>query len=104
DYCGYQSQVTLKARTGREYYIRISGYDNEQGNYILFVDRLDHITADFNDSGYVDLLDFAIFSATWLAVPGDTHWNGDCNLYGDSVIDIPDLAILAENWLAGTAP
>jgi hypothetical protein len=49
----------------------------------------------------VDIDDFAILSAAWMALEGEANWNGDCDLYADGVIDTADLDIFVTNWLAG---
>ncbi|MHC4551170.1 MAG: aspartyl protease family protein [Planctomycetota bacterium] len=53
--------------------------------------------------GQVDMLDFSVFSAAWLAEDSDGNWNADADLEpaGDSegVINLQDLTVLAENWL-----
>jgi len=60
-------------------------------------------TGDLDLSGSVDLLDFAIFATQWWRSPtfpsADIAPDG-----GDHIVDFRDLAELADDWLAGTAP
>jgi hypothetical protein len=57
--------------------------------------------------GKVDLLDYSVFSQTWMATDTDGNWNADADFVptGDSenIIDIEDLAVFAENWLSGVS-
>ena len=56
---------------------------------------------DFVDPVGVDFIDFAVLAAAWLSGEGDGNWNETCNLAEpDDVIDMADLAICVENWLA----
>lgn len=63
------------------------------------------IVGDFNASGAVDFYDFALLAQRWFSVSGGTSWNADYDLdnsgISEGVIDIADLAIFCENWLAG---
>lgn len=63
------------------------------------------IAGDFDDSGSIDLADFARLAASWTSMAGESDWDDVCNLdnTGDSedVIDIADLSILLQNWLSG---
>ncbi|MCK5269525.1 MAG: hypothetical protein KAJ46_02020 [Sedimentisphaerales bacterium] len=58
---------------------------------------------DLDDSGRVDLLDFAIISSQWLADKCDApaNWcdNADINMSGR--VNMADLIIMVENWLGG---
>lgn len=57
--------------------------------------------------GKVNLIDFAVFSDSWQADDSSANWNADADLApgGDSagVINLQDLTVLAENWLAGVS-
>ena len=71
DYCleNPGSRVFLNVVKGKTHYIRVSGYNNETGDYRIVVKRGapgDPITSDLNGDGKVDWSDFAIFSAEWL--------------------------------------
>jgi predicted outer membrane repeat protein len=58
---------------------------------------------DFAGGCDVNLADFAVMAAAWLASDSDTEWNPHCNLYdADLVIDVFDLRIFAAHWLEGT--
>jgi predicted outer membrane repeat protein len=54
----------------------------------------------------VDFADYAIITEAWLTKPGDALWNPNCDISDppDDYIDWRDVAILCENWLAGTEP
>lgn len=56
---------------------------------------------DLNNDSHVNLYDFAIMSATWQASNGDGNYNSVCELSGDTIIDVADLAELTGMWLAG---
>ena len=57
---------------------------------------------DFDDQCDVDFADFAIFALAWLTEPGNAQWNPTCDIGTpkDSAIDMLDLKVFAENWLA----
>ena len=59
--------------------------------------------ADLDGDGDVDSEDFAIFTLAWLTEPGDDNWNPDCDISipADNSVDMLDLAVLVEQWLAG---
>jgi len=56
--------------------------------------------ADFDNSGRVDMTDYAILAAAWSAGPDDANWNPACDLFVDELIDERDLAALCDRWLA----
>lgn len=71
DYCleNAGSKVALDAVKGKTYYIRVSGFNDQTGDYRIVVKRgavTDPIKSDLNGSGKVDWLDFAIFASEWL--------------------------------------
>ena len=55
--------------------------------------------------GKVDLVDYSVFSQTWMATDADGNWNADADFVptgpSENVIDLEDLSVFAENWLAG---
>ncbi|MHC5157001.1 MAG: aspartyl protease family protein, partial [Planctomycetota bacterium] len=57
--------------------------------------------------GKVDLVDFSVFSRTWMAANTDGNWNPDADFVpsgsSEGIIDLEDLSVLAQNWLAGTS-
>ena len=57
--------------------------------------------------GKVDLIDFSVFSQTWMATHTDGNWNADADFVptdsSENIIDLEDLQVLAENWLTGTS-
>jgi beta propeller repeat protein len=70
DYCGYQSQVTLKAKAGKQYVIRVAGYDGDSGNYVLTIsgppECVNRPSADLNGDCKVDFIDIAVICSQWL--------------------------------------
>ena len=55
------------------------------------------IVGDVNDSGCVDLADYARLSAAWLSEPGDGNWDAACDISTPfDLIDIYDLTTLVE--------
>lgn len=50
--------------------------------------------------GRVDMLDLAEFGRRWLGESGQTGWNPAADFSGNGTIDLADLTILAEQWLA----
>lgn len=57
---------------------------------------------DFDYDCDIDFHDFAILALPWLTDPGDDLWNPICDiaLPKDSTINMLDLQLLAQNWLA----
>ena len=57
---------------------------------------------DFEPNGKVDLVDISILSAAWQSSLGDGNYNSLCDIAtpADDTVDILDLRVLAENWLA----
>ena len=63
------------------------------------------VRGDFEgDDCDVDFADYAIFTEAWLTEPGDAQWNPNCDISipADKFIDWNDLAVMVNNWLAGT--
>ena len=59
--------------------------------------------ANLDGEGGIDMKDFAVLAAAWQSSKGDANWNPVCNLAApDDVIDLADLAVFFDNWLAGT--
>lgn len=58
---------------------------------------------DLNHDSAVDLADFAVLTSAWLSHPGDDNWNPYCDISApaDNFIDVQDLAVLVQDWLAG---
>jgi len=69
------------------------------GYPMLFWQR--DIPGDFTAGYGVTLIDFAIFSQSWLTSSGQPGYNEDCDLVDDDTINLADLAIFAENFLQG---
>jgi TolB protein len=71
DYCLAHagSKVALDVVKGKSYHIRVSGFNDETGDYRIVVERgaaTEPIRSDLNGDEKVDMLDFAIFSSEWL--------------------------------------
>ena len=51
----------------------------------------------------MDFADFAVFALAWLSSSGQTGWNQDCDVSDpkDNVINLLDLEVFVNNWLAG---
>jgi hypothetical protein len=64
---------------------------------------LEAIVGDLYDDGQVDFRDFAVLASAWLSRQGDDNWTPACDISqpGDNVINEMDLAVFADNWLAG---
>jgi beta-galactosidase len=58
-------------------------------------------TPDFNGSGIVDFQDFLDMAYAWISSEGQAHFNEKCDLDLDMDVNINDLVIFAQNWLAG---
>ncbi len=60
-------------------------------------------TADFNESGSVDYVDLFILVQSWLSRLGDENWDGRCDISepADGIINLPDYAVFACQWLEG---
>jgi len=58
---------------------------------------------DFLCPDGVNFIDFAVLGSAWLSDPNDGNWNPACNISdpNDDIINVPDLAVFTENWLAG---
>lgn len=59
---------------------------------------------DFNGDHTTDFADFAILASFWLQTcrpgPGRGRWCDGVDFHRDGIVDIYDLAELAENWLS----
>ena len=61
---------------------------------------------DFDCQCDVDFQDFATFALAWLTEEGQTNYKPICDisLPADRKIDMLDLEVFVQNWLAGTGP
>jgi beta propeller repeat protein len=71
DYCleNTDSKITMNVVKGKKYYIRVSGFDKQTGEYTILLTRGANtapIASDLNHNGKVDFEDFAIFASEWL--------------------------------------
>ncbi len=56
--------------------------------------------ADFNDSGNVDFIDYAMLAGAWQTTPNDVNdYNDIFDLQDNNSIDFDDLALFCEDWL-----
>lgn len=70
----------------------------------IFFENLGYIIpADFNDDGFVDVLDLATITAAWTATDLDPFFCSRCDIHlpPDGVIDLADIAEFAAYWLVG---
>jgi hypothetical protein len=73
----------------------------------LFIPELSAVVTpwpgDFEPDGDVDLDDFAVLAAAWLAEDGQGWYNRACDIGvgPDGSIDVLDLLAFADSWLAG---
>ncbi|MCE5186296.1 MAG: retroviral-like aspartic protease family protein [Planctomycetaceae bacterium] len=51
----------------------------------------------------VDLQDFSVFSSAWMSSTSSPNWNADADLAAplDGTVNLPDMLVLADNWLMG---
>lgn len=77
--------------------------DNGHDSGSAYIFDLAIAPGDFDLDGDVDFADFAIFLLAWLTEPGDAEWNPECEIGipADNSINMLDLAVFTEHWLAG---
>jgi hypothetical protein len=68
DYFGGKTMVILKAGAGKQYYLRVAGYDGQAGNFTLTIEKgaIQMIQGDLNYDGKVDLIDLSLMAQNWL--------------------------------------
>jgi hypothetical protein len=68
DFFGGKSAVILKAKSGKRYYIRVSGDDGSTGNFTISVQQgaVQAIQGDLNYDGKVNLIDFSAMAQNWM--------------------------------------
>jgi hypothetical protein len=97
DYCDLQSQVALDLPARHTYLIRIAGYDEETGDYTLFVKTTPiSSAADLNMDGKVNLEDLAILYVYWQMSEPSVDI---APVVGDGIINVLDATELANRWL-----
>jgi len=69
------------------------------GRVDMGADEVGPKQADFTRDGRIDIQDFAVFSRSWDTTPSQANWYVLCDLFEDDIIDINDLAALADDWL-----
>jgi hypothetical protein len=79
------------------------GTPNTAGFDLDAIAVLNMRTADFNQSGNVDYVDLSILVQSWLSRPGDENWDVRCDISepADGIINLPDYAVFARQWLEG---
>jgi hypothetical protein len=77
----------------------IDGQNRVMGNRIdMGADEVGDILGDINNSGTVNIGDFAHISRSWSTTVDQEGWDESCDINGDGRIDILDYFWLAENW------
>lgn len=89
---GLRSRITIPARAGRNYTIRIGGYNAATGSGTL---NITCCPADFDANGIVEVQDIFTFLTAWFA--GDPRGNYD-NANGN---DVPDIFNFLTAWFTG---
>ena len=64
---------------------------------VLF-ESLDHLPADVNRDGIVNMKDMAIVAAAFGSKPGDSNWNPNADINNDGVVNMKDMAIVAGSF------
>jgi hypothetical protein len=57
------------------------------------------LTADLDEDGIVNLVDFAVFAGQWLQAPGLPSADIAPMLAGDGIVDFNDLFLMDMEWL-----
>ena len=55
--------------------------------------------ADWTFDGVVNMEEYAIFSASWLAEDTDDEFNPLCDLNDDDIVDVNDFIVFCDDWL-----
>lgn len=80
----------------------IEGLDINSVKYVRVIDVVGCIqSADFNNDGLVNFVDYSRLAAAYLSKTGDARWDKRCDIaapYG--VIDMADVAEFMSQWLA----
>ncbi len=78
-------------------------YDNTDpdGDYAVSITRCTCPAGDINSDCFVNLSDFCILACQWQEIPGEVSADIYPQPEGDGFVDMLDLSVLAENWLAG---
>jgi hypothetical protein len=97
-YTSFVSRLLVDLNANQTYYVRVAGYNNGSGNYVLTAT----MAADVNNNTIVGPGDLGLLSADWLAYKrGDTDIAPQTSDYtwGDGYVDLQDFCALAEGWL-----
>ena len=77
----------------------VDGNDDGIERVDIGADGLYDSQADFDDSNYVNFIDFAMFAPSWATKSGDPDYNDLYDLEDDDVIDYKDLSLFCDDWL-----
>lgn len=58
-------------------------------------------TCDIAEGDGVDMSDFAILVKNWLTTDSDIGWDAAADFDLNGQVDVADLVLFSENWLAG---
>jgi len=94
-----QADVKIRWRYYNTKYEYFWGIDDVE---IIAVSLPQPIPGDFEPDCDVDFFDFSVFARAWETQEGDAGWNRACDISNppDDYIDLNDLLILCNNWLA----
>jgi hypothetical protein len=56
-------------------------------------------SADIDEDGFVNFIDYTTFASAWQADSGDGNYDENCDLEDNNSIDFNDLALFCEDWL-----
>jgi hypothetical protein len=92
---GYGTPFDLQELAG------IEGLDVNNVMYVRVIDVVGCIqSADFNNDGYVNFLDYSVFAAAHMSRTGEAGWNKKCDIAIPSgIINAVDLAEFMSQWL-----
>jgi len=71
----------------------------EYGRVDMGADEYYWSSADFDDDGIVNFIDYAIFAVAWQTEPNDANYNDVCDLQDNNNIDFNDLVLFCDDWL-----
>jgi hypothetical protein len=76
---------------------------NPSGNYDgetdMGGDEFYRSPCDFDEDGYVNFIDYAMFASAWATELGDPDYNDLYDLEDNDIIDYNDLSIFCDHWL-----
>ncbi len=90
---GLASQVRIASRIGRNYTIRVGGFNGATGSGNM---TIVYCPADFDANGIVEVPDIFAFLSAWFAQ--DPRANVD----GNAAVEVPDIFAFLSLWFSGT--